>query len=209
MLKPKKYDEVEVMQEFERLEIGGHKGVIMGVEEYTSPISSKTSLKVSVDTAKDDKQPEYFTNQYKNDNRADKKWSNGAIKYISLGEEETQVRQLKAFITAVENSNANFKFDWNKDISQLKGKKVGLVFGIEEYQNFEGDIKTATKLNSFRSLDKVNEAKIPRVKLFTGNDSNEYIDYEEYIETRKNNNRTSSVIENSQEIIIDDSQLPF
>ena len=103
--KPSNYDKVEVM-EFDntKIELGGHKGIIMKAEEYTSPQSGKTSLKVSVDTAKDDKQPEYFAEQYKNDTRIDKKWSNSAIKYVPLGEEENQVRQLKAFITAYEKT---------------------------------------------------------------------------------------------------------
>ena len=39
----------------------------MKAEEYTSPQSGKTSLKVSVDTAKNDNQPEYFAEKYRND----------------------------------------------------------------------------------------------------------------------------------------------
>ena len=121
--KPSNYDNVEVMEfEFIPISLGGHKGIIMKAEEYTSPQSGKTSLKVSVDTAKDDKQPEYFAEQYKNDTRIDRKWSNSAIKYVPIGEEENQVKMLKSFITSYENSN-NCQFDWNKDWDQLKGKK--------------------------------------------------------------------------------------
>ena len=84
MQKPKLYDKIEVMEfDYTPIELGGHKGIIMKAEEYTSPQSGKTSLKVSVDTAKDDKQPEYFTEQYKNDNRIDKRWNKSAIKYNS------------------------------------------------------------------------------------------------------------------------------
>ena len=67
----------------------------MKAEEYTSPQSGKTSLKVSVDTSKDDKQPEYFKKQYENDTRIDRKYPNGAIKYVPLGEEENQIKMLK------------------------------------------------------------------------------------------------------------------
>ena len=55
--KPKTYDEININEEFEKLELGGHKGIIIKVEEYTSEVSGKTSLKVYVDTASDDKQP--------------------------------------------------------------------------------------------------------------------------------------------------------
>ena len=180
MIKPKLYDEIEINEfDYVPISLGGHKGIIMKAEEYTSPQSGKTSLKVSVDTAKDDKQPEYFKEQYKNDNRIDKRWSNSAIKFISLGEEENQVKMLKAFITAYENSN-NCKFDWNKDWEQLKGKKIGLVFGMEEYESQDGTLKTNNKLREFRSIDKVDNVKIPKVKKL----DNSYIDYEEYINSK-------------------------
>ena len=200
--KPSNYDNVEVM-EFDHtpIELGGHKGIIMKAEEYTSPQSGKTSLKVSVDTSKDDKQPEYFAEQYKNDVRIDRKWSNSAIKYVSLGEEETQVRQLKAFITAYENSNG-CQFDWGKDWEQLKGKKIGLVFGTEEYINQNGDLKLNNKLREFRSIDKVDNVKIPKVKMLDGT----YVDYEEYIKSKNSSNEPFSDFGNTVEI---SEELPF
>ena len=198
--KPSNWDAVEVM-EFDRtpIELGGHKGIIMKAEEYTSDFSGKKSLKVYVDTASDDKQPEYFREQYKNDTRIDRKWSNSAIKYISLGEEENQVKMLKSFITAYENSN-NCQFDWNKDWEQLKGKKIGIVFGQEEYISQDGTTKLATKLNQFRSIDKVDNVKIPKVKLLDGS----YVDYEEYIERQDN-----PLSDFKNEMEISDDALPF
>lgn len=179
--KPSNYDNVEVTEfDFTPIELGGHKGIIMKAEEYTSPQSGKTSLRVSVDTAKDDKQPEYFAEQYKNDTRIDRKWSNSAIKYIPLGEEENQVKMLKAFITAYENSN-NCKFDWNKNWDQLTSKKIGLVFGADEYKNQAGELKTVNKLREFRSIDKVDNIKIPKVKLLDGS----YVSYDDYMERKE------------------------
>lgn len=199
--KPSNYDNVEVMEfDFTPIELGGHKGIIMKAEEYTSPQSGKTSLKVSADTAKDDKQPEYFKEQYKNDVRIDRKWSNSAIKYVPLGEEENQVRQLKAFITAYENSN-NCQFDWNKDWEQLTNKKIGLVFGMEEYENQAGELKTVNKLREFRSIDKVDNVKIPKVKLL----DNTYVDYEEY--NKSSADKAKDLFGSSVEISSDD--LPF
>ena len=195
--KPSNYDNVEVMEfDFTPIELGAHKGIIMKAEEYTSPQSGKTSLKVSVDTAKDDKQPEYFKEQYKNDVRIDRKWSNSAIKYVPIGEEESQVKMLKAFITAYENSN-NCKFDWNKDWEQLTGKKIGLVFGMEEYQNQAGELKTNNKLREFRSIDKVDNAKIPKVKMLDGS----YVEYEDYMESKEGNK--------TNEVEVSQADLPF
>ena len=190
--KPNNYENVEVMEfDFEKLELGGHRGVIIKAEEYTSPISGKTSLKVYVDTASDDKQPGYFKKQYDNDTRIDKKYPNGAIKYVPLGEEENQIKMLKSFLTCVENSNTNYTYNWNKEVDQLKDKKIGLVFGLEEYTSQDGETKITTKLNQFRSIDKVDNVKIPKVKLLDGT----YVDYEEYM-NKNNLNNSSNTIDN-------------
>ena len=179
--KPKAYDEININEEFEKISLGGHKGIIIKAEEYTSDFSGKTSLKVYVDTASDDKQPEYFKKQYENDTRIDRKYPNGAIKYVPIGEEENQIKMLKSFITAYENSN-NCKFDWNKEVGQLKGKKIGIIFGQEEYISQDGTTKLATKLREFRSIDKVDNVKIPKVKLLDGS----YVTYDDYMERKEN-----------------------
>ena len=200
--KPSNYDNVEVTEfDFTPIELGGHKGIIMKAEEYTSPQSGKTSLRVSVDTAKDDKQPEYFAEQYKNDTRIDRKWSNSAIKYVPIGEEENQIKMLKSFITAYENSN-NCQFDWNKNWDQLKGKKIGIIFGMEEYENQAGELKTVNKLREFRSIDKVDNIKIPKVKKLDGT----YVDYEEYINSKNSSNEPFSDFGNIVEFT---DELPF
>lgn len=196
--KPNKYEEVQVNLDFERLEIGGHKGIIKNVEEYKSEISGNTSLKVEVDTASDDKQPNFYQKQYDENTNMDKKWSTGATKYVSLKDDENCIKMLKAFITSVENSNNGFTYDWNKDIDQLKGKKVGLVFGLEEYTKQDGTIGLATKLNQFRSIDKVDNAKIPKVKLIDGS----FIEYEIY-NSRKTETTSNDPFENMVEITDD------
>ena len=200
--KPKAYDEISINEDFERLELGGHKGIIIKAEEYTSDFSGKKSLKVYVDTASDDKQPEYFKKQYENDKRIDRKYPNGAIKYVPLGEEENQIKMLKSFITAYENSNG-CQFDWDKDWEQLKGKKIGLIFGQEEYTSQDGTTKLATKLNQFRSIDKVDNVKITKVKKL----DNSYVDYEEYINSKNSSNEPFSDFGNIVEISSD--SLPF
>lgn len=179
--KPKMYDEITINESYEKIILGGHRGIIKNVEEYTSDFSGKKSLKVYVDTASDDKQPEYFKKQYENDTRIDRKYPNGAIKYVPLGEEENQIKMLKSFITAYENSN-NCKFDWNKDWEQLKGKKIGIIFGQEEYTSQDGTTKLATKLNQFRSIDKVDNVQIPKIKLLDGS----YVTYDDYMERKEN-----------------------
>lgn len=196
LVKPNNYDEIVVNQEFERLELGGHKGIIKSVEEYTSTISGNTSLKVEVDTAIDDKQPCYFQKQYDENTNADKRWSSSGTKYVSLKQDENCIKMLKAFITSVENSNNGFSYDWNKEVDQLKGKKVGLVFGLEEYENDKGETKTATKLTQFRSIDKIDNVKIPNVRLLNGS----YIEYDKYNTNTTNNSNPFEGLEDVVEI---------
>ncbi len=200
--KPQNYDEIVINEDYEKLELGGHKGIIKNVYEYTNDKTGNVSLKVEVDTSSDDKQPSYFQQQYDNNVSTDRKWPTGAIKYVSLKEEENCVKMLKIFITAVENSNNGFSYDWNKDESQLIGKKVGLVFGLEEYQDSEGKIKTATKLNQFRSIDKIVNVSIPRVKMLNGS-TMDFDDYEEY----KNDNSTTVLTGDKMDKFIDDNLL--
>lgn len=191
--------------DFETVELGGHELIIMDAREYTSDFTGNTSLKVCVDIAGNDKQAGFFKKQYeeavKNKKDGEEiKWPTGATRYLSL--KDDQLAYLKGFITAVENSNNGFKFDPNGTWEQLKSKKIAGQFGLEEYQDNDGNKKTATKLVNFRSLDKLSEIKIPKVKLLNGN----LIDYEDY------KNRVINVATNMFDettIEIKDEDLPF
>lgn len=67
---------------------------------------------------------------------------------------ESALSFFKGFITAVENSNANFKFI-EGDEQCLKGKLIGLVMREEEYQKTGGDIVVNVKVDEVRSVDKI------------------------------------------------------
>ena len=45
---------------------------------------------------------------------------------------------------------------------------------MEEYESQDGTLKTNNKLREFRSIDKVDNVKIPKVKLLDGS----YVEYE-------------------------------
>lgn len=172
----KDWEETEAKElgEFESLELGGHEIVVMDAKLYESQVSGNTSLKVSVDIAGNDKQKGFFKKQYDENTNADKKWSNGATRYLSLKKES--LAYTKGFISCLEKSNKGFKFDTSKGWEQLKNLKCAGVFGLEEYEKQDGTIGTATKLTQFRSLDKLAEIKIPKVKLLDGT----YVEYNQY-----------------------------
>lgn len=160
MNKPAGYEEAQVLGEFTPIELGGHKLVIMQVEEVTAR-NGNQFIKVSFDTAKDDIQPSYFANSYKQDTRSNKKWS-GVTTVFPTDKDGKTSRAFKTFCTAVEKSNAGFKMVWGDMFcASLKGKKIGGVFGEEDYLNSMNECKTARKLFWFRSIDGVMEADIP------------------------------------------------
>ena len=192
--------EAKEMGERETLELGGHELVIMDAREYTG-LTGNTSLKVSVDIAGNDKQKGFFKKQYEANTNADKKWSNSAIKYLSLKDE--QLAYLKGFITSLEKSNPGFKFNKKGTWEQLKNLKLAGQFGLEEYEKQDGTIGTATKLVQFRSLDKLKEIKIPKVKKLDGS----LVEYEDYKETKTVKNNSNPFGELSDVVEITDNFL--
>ena len=178
--------------EFESLALGGHEVIIVDARLYTSDISNNTSLKVSIDIAGNDEQAGYFKRQFEENTLPDKKWSNSATKYLSLKKEN--LAYTKGFITSLEKSNNGFKFDMNKGWEQLKNLKCAGVFGLEEYTKQDGTIGTTIRLTQFRSIDKLNDIKIPRVKLINGT----FIEYEKY--DKNNNNKIEETFGNAVEI---------
>lgn len=198
----KEWEEAEAIEmgERETLELGGHEVVIMDARLYESPVSHNTSLKVCVDIAGNDKQKGFFQKQYDNNTMSEAKWPSGATKYLSLKKES--LAYTKGFIKALENSNNGFKFSTSKGWEQLNGLKCAGVFGWEEYEDNEGKTKVATKLTQFRSLDKLKEITIPKVKMLDGNFV-DYDDYNEFYKNKKQDDPFKSVVE------ISDDDMPF
>lgn len=185
--------EAKSLDGFESLKLGGHAIKILDAREHLSEFSGNTSLKVCVDIAETDEQKGFFKKQYDANTDDKKKWPNGATKFLSL--KDDQLGYLKGFITALEKSNPSFKFNIKGTWDQLKGLKLAGVFGLEEYEKNDSSIGTATKLVQFRSLDKLDTIKIPKVKLLDGS----YIEYEKY--KPSNENKAMSISEDFEDVI--------
>ena len=123
-----------------------------------------------------------------------------ATRFLSLKKEN--LKYTKGFTTALENSNKGFKFNTSKGWEQINGLKCAGVFGLEEYIDQEGKTRTITKLTNFRSLDKLNEIQIPKVKLLDGT----YVDYDDYNEFYRNKNNNNSTLDSVE---INPESLPF
>ena len=76
----------------------------------------------------------------------------------------------KAFITAVTKTNPGYQWDW--DEQKLVGKNVIAVFGQEEYLDNDGNVKIATRVQEFRSLEayQAGRIQVPELKKLPENE---------------------------------------
>ena len=203
MNKPNAYYETQAGGEFIPVELGGHKMVIKSVTEMKSR-TNKDMIKVEFDFAEDDKQPGYFSEQFANDIRPDKKWPNQATQYMLTEDAEGKcTRNFKTFTTCAEHSNAGFSVQWGDKFCQcFKVKKIGGVFG-EQMDYYNGEEKKKRVLRWFVSLDKVADATIP--------DMSETKSYKEYKQGVGMPNYGTPGDDGFMNIPdnIDDSELPF
>lgn len=167
MQKPNNYDETKAGGEFTPINLGGHHLVIKQVEETTSK-NGKPMLKVFFDFAKNDSQPGYMTEEYKNDIRADKKWPHAGTQYILSEDAEGNCsKSFKSFISCFEKSN-NCTAVWgDKFAGQFKNKIIGGVFGEVENE-YNGKRTMRHELRWFCSDDKVEGAAVPAAKYLGG-----------------------------------------
>lgn len=163
MQKPNNYENTQAQGEFTPVELGGHKLIIKQVNETTSK-KRKPMIVVLFDFAPDDVQPGYFTKQFRDDIRPDKKWPNQATQYILTEDENGDCsRSFKTFITCVEHSNSGFTTQWGDMFEkQFKNKKIGGVFG-PQMDYYDGREREKRVLRWFISMDKVTDAKIPEM----------------------------------------------
>lgn len=154
MHKPNNYDNTQAAGDFVPLELGGHIMVIKKVEETMSK-TGKDMLKISLDTAPEDKQPGYYAEQFRKDIRPEKKW--GCVVYQLVYDNEGNTSKgFKTFTTSVEKSNKGFEIPWgDKFAASFTGKKIGAVFGREPYINQKGEEKMSVKCFYFRSVEAI------------------------------------------------------
>ena len=144
MRKINDWENVKEAEEFESLTPGGYIAKIMNIEDDVQ----KECLKISFDIA-DGKFKDYYMNLYKTLNF----W--GGTFYRSY--KDSAKSFFKGFITAVENSNQGYRWDWNEQ--SLKGKKVGIVLREEDYIPEQGPnagkVKTRLIVDQVHSIDKI------------------------------------------------------
>ncbi len=162
--KPNNYENVQVSGDFTLVELGGHHLVIKSVTEQKSK-SGKDMIVVRFDFSNKDTQAAYFQQSFDDDIRPEKKWPHQATQYILTEDMKGDCsRNLKTFITCVENSNPGFEPNWGEDFcNSFTGKELGGVFGEVENE-YEGKVNMKREMRWFVSSDKVADASVPGAK---------------------------------------------
>lgn len=91
------------------------------------------------------------------------KWRNGGL--FRQGWEGKSLPYFHGLMTCIEKSNEGYV--WNWDEKTLKGKKIGVLFGREQFLLGE-DKRWATKAVAVRSIEGLEKSEIPKDKLLDG-----------------------------------------
>jgi hypothetical protein len=124
----KDYNKVKAYSDFPTLPKGGYILKIMGVSVQTN--SNGKYLQIGCDIAEGEYK-DFFTEQYKNDQRSEKKW--GCNFLLSIPKDDGSEKDswtknnFAKWPNALEESNEGYKWDW--DETKWKGKMIGIVFG--------------------------------------------------------------------------------
>lgn len=165
------YEQAEARTgEYEQLPVGGYVCKILQVKaEEPEPDAGKSYdvlLRIGFDIVEGE-HAGYFKRQFErkvalNPNA---KWPGMYYQTAKGGE---AAGYFKGFITAIEQSNPGYKWDW--DERKLKGKLFGGVFGEEEYVGNDGNIRASVKCVWVRSADKIRNGDftIPEKKTVSG-----------------------------------------
>lgn len=160
MNKPQEWDTTEAFTgDFRTIQAGGHICKILAARTELTR-SGKECLVVMFDIAEGESK-DFYSEQHskKAETNPDAKWQ-GVYRQSTEG---NSLKFFKGMITAIENSNSGYKFDWNEDT--LRGKLFGGVFGEEEYQAQDGSIKKSTKCRFIRSVDQIRAGvEVPEIK---------------------------------------------
>lgn len=149
--KPYGYDEAQAVKigESQIIEPGWYPATILKVAQG-STLNGAEYLEFSIDII-DGQFARYYERDYKAQSPVlgEKKWR-GVVRYFMT---EKSLGMLKGGITAIEESNPGYRFDWNE--TTVKGKKIGVGIRREQYEATDGQLKFVTRPYAFIDIKRV------------------------------------------------------
>lgn len=159
----------------EKMTPGGHVVRIMAMRQEMSR-NNKPMIVVAFDIEEGSELDGFYKRQHdaRKGYNAAAKWT-GVIRYMLYARDGMSTNGFfKGFIDAVEKSNPGYC--WNWDERSLAGKKVGMIFGEEEYKDLQnGVVRVTVKAQQARSVQAVLDGvPVPPIKKLPMSDTNGY-----------------------------------
>lgn len=168
------YDKVQAYSDYATLPKGGYVCKIMNAEVQENSVGKY--VKVSLDIAEGEYK-DFYIKDWKGQQAEDRKWRCNYLLNIPKDDGSERdgwaKRKFKTFTEALEESNEGYHFDW--DEQKFKGKLIGGIFNIREYEKRDGGIGSTTNLAQVTAVEKIRKGdyKSPKDQLIDkGNAAN-------------------------------------
>ncbi len=214
MIVPDNWKDIELKEfnNFRPLSLGGHVCSIIEVKEYQNNRTGNQTLKVMFDIEEEGEFKNYCQQLFDNNTTNEKKWPNEGTKYFPL--DQNKLGYIKHFISVLEKFNdTRIEVEPHSimDFTQFRGLKFMGQFGLQEYKNTDGDLKSGVTLFSYSTNKNIKDIQIPNVRLVDGSEMS-YSEYQKQHGIQDNNQQEELHLEseNTSEIDVDLSgELPF
>lgn len=157
MNKPNNYDNTKAYAGGAPLPAGPYICKVVDIAEMQSR-KGKPMVKVALDIVEG---PEAgrFAEQYRNDDRLDKKWP--CMMYQLTEDNEGNCnRGFKTLLECLEEDNPGYTTVWGEGFcGAIKGKLLGVVFRREQYE-YNGELKWSCKPYSVRHIEDIRAGKV-------------------------------------------------
>lgn len=157
------YDKVKGYSDAKQLPKDGYVLRIMNAEEKEN--RNGKYIQISCDIEEGEYKG-FFMDDWKSQEREDKKWHCNYLlnepKDDGSEKDGWTKRRFKTVVEALEDSNSGYHWDW--DERKWKGKLIGGLFNIREYESQNGEIRQATNLKQLCSVEKIHSGsyKLPK-----------------------------------------------
>ena len=162
------YKETQAITERQKIPAGAYICVIKNAEikEYNGQFGNYEKLEISVDVTEGEYK-DFYANDYRSQQGEDKKWK-GVLRMSVPSDDGSEMDEkiksmFKTNITAIEESNSGYHWDWNE--KALKGLVVGCLFQSQEWE-WEGKSGWKSQPYGFIDAEKIRSGdfKVPKPK---------------------------------------------
>ena len=172
--KPQNWENVQVMTDRVKLPVGAYVCRVKQVSVQNTGYGDQLAVLFDI---VEGEHKDYFSKDYNGNQNADRKWRGVLRQWLPKDDgsdrDETTKRIFKGMVTAFENSNPSYHWDWNE--ASLVNRTVGIMFRNEEW-DYNGKHGWAVRPFYAMSVDKVRSGdySLPDDKPLNNGNSNSF-----------------------------------